>query len=140
MEAGGNAPADTGIAFASFENVNQTTPISDVAEDSAVSTQTLNVTVTTEAGGFVVFACDQKSSGTATWTGPAEQWDNNVGGTQCFSGAHEAHASGGTDNGSVTVTGSTGRMVIGGFEISPVDGEPPAVQSTRRRKVLLGGK
>lgn len=121
----GNTPGGDGESFAYglLDSVDQTSPINNTKADSSGSSQTLNVTVTTVAGGLSLFVVNQKTNGTATWTGPTEQWDQGTG-DFAFSGADDLHSSGGTLNGSVTVTGSIGRMVIMGIEFEPVSGEP----------------
>ncbi len=125
---------DTSLAYAMFENVDQTTPISDTISDQSGSGTSLNVTVTTVAGGLAFFGVNHKTGGASwTWVGPTEQFDFSADAFQ-WSAAHDLHASGGTLNGQATTTGGNGRIVIFGVELAPVAG-PPAEQVGRRRKI-----
>ena len=141
----GNTPGGDGPSFvyALLDSVDQTGPINNTASDSSSSTQTMNVTVTTVAGGLSLFVANQKngdSPPTMVWTGPTEQWDQDGGDFQ-FTGADDLHAGSGTLNGSVTTAASAGRMCILGIEFEPSGDAPAAEDRLRRRRITntLGG-
>lgn len=132
----GSTPPDVGYACFLLDSVDQVSPVSDTDSDYSASAQILAAIVSTVAGGYCVFSNSQQNSGTATWTGASEIFDQVPGGEFNHSGAGDPHAAPGLVVGEVTVTGVAGRMAIVGVELAPsASGSLP--DNYKRRKIII---
>ena len=117
----GNTPPDIGVGWASYENVHQSSPVSD-SDTAFAEAQVISTSVTGVAGGVAVFVALQKSSDQdAVWGDPSEAFDITPGNDFTMTGADSLHPGSGEITGDVTFSGASGRIVIVGVEFAPAE-------------------
>ena len=133
----GNSNTDHGISYVLFSGVDQTTPLTDVDSNKTSSGTQLSQTVSTSAGGYVIACFSHGTAGTsATWANSYVEYHFGTLGSMSHGSAVVVPGSGTAD---ITLNGgSNSRMTLAVYSIAPSGA--PAPTSTRRRKVLLGGK
>ena len=133
-----DTPGVIGVGWGSYENVHQTTPVSD-SDTGFNEAQTISLSLTGVAGGASIFVSNHKNSDQdAVWGDPSEAFDVTPGNDFTFTGADSVHTGSGTITGDVTYSSSAGRIVIVGVEFAPTSGAAAATPTGRRRKILTG--
>lgn len=136
-----STPPAIGVSWMSYDNVDQTAPVDNSDTAYAANGTVIGVTITSVAGGATFFIAHQKSyDPDAVWTRPGEQFDITPSDNQTMTGADSLTTPSVSIAGEVTFSGASGRIVIFGVALAPEGAAPPAFQSSRRRKVLLGGE
>ncbi len=112
---GGTAPVDPMYAAATYENVNQSTPISDSASNSTDTTtpNPITATVNVTDGDMAVAAAIAGNNGTYAWGGGwTEGTDQTSGATTTMSSAENAATASGTDTASATHSGPNRQAIV----------------------------
>ena len=111
---GGAAPTQPMYAAATYENVNQSTPIADSASNSTDTTAPNPITaaVNVTDGDMAVAAAISGNTGSYTWGGWTEGTDQTSGATTTMSSAENAATASGTDTASATHSGPNRQAIV----------------------------
>lgn len=126
--SGSMGPNSQTYASCVFDDVHQTTPITDTDFVAGRLTTSEGITLNiATAGSFTMAAANASNVGdTSLWTGGTEQFEWTPGD---FTGgvADNPEPTSGTNNLTVTMSSSSNRLLVAGATVEPTGGGPPPV-------------